>query len=101
MWLFIIAILLGHVLQQEFIESWPDPHLRSKGSIWPQPQYITMGKESMTVNSEVFIFVSTVGQCEIIDKAIERYYKRLFDKIQLNEQKMIKREDIKTMNDEV
>ncbi|VIO88168.1 Glycosyl hydrolase family 20, catalytic domain containing protein [Brugia malayi] len=93
MWLFITAVLLGDILQQKFSESWPDPHLRSKGAIWPQPQYLIIGNESTTVNLDAFTFVSTVGQCEIIDKAIIRYHKRLFGEIRRNELKKIKRQN--------
>ncbi|KAL3989384.1 beta-acetyl hexosaminidase like family protein [Acanthocheilonema viteae] len=101
MWLFIIAVIFGHVLQQEFVESWPDPYLRSKGAIWPQPQYITIVDELMTVNLETFTFLSTVGECEIIDKAITRYYKRLRGKIEFNGSKNMKRQSIKAMDDQV
>lgn len=81
MWLFIVGVIFG---QQEFAKSWPDPHLRSKGSIWPEPQYIAIVDKPMAVNLETFTFISTVEKCEIIDKAISRYRKRLFGKIQLN-----------------
>ncbi|CAG9534610.1 unnamed protein product [Cercopithifilaria johnstoni] len=101
MWLFIIAVLFGYILQQEFIESWPDPRLRSKGAIWPQPQYVTTIDKLMAVNLQAFTFVSTVGECEIIDKAITRYRKRLNGKIRFNESKNIKQQNIEVTVDEV
>ncbi|EFO19340.2 glycosyl hydrolase family 20 [Loa loa] len=94
MWLFIVVTIIGSILQQ--IECWPDPHLRSNGSIWPQPQHMIMGNETMVVNFKAFNFISTIGQCEIIDKAISRYHKRLFGS------EIIKRQnDIKVINNEV
>lgn len=73
--LIIILIVIGH------ITCWPDPHLRSRGAIWPEPQFIAMGNGSKVVHPESFKFISTIGKCEIIDKAISRYHKRLFGKI--------------------
>ncbi|KAM3728890.1 Beta-hexosaminidase subunit beta [Dirofilaria immitis] len=99
MWLFIVILIVGHVLQVKFTKSWPDPHFRSKGAIWPQPQYITISNESMIVNSETFTFISTIGHCEVIDKAIIRYRKRLFDKKQFNNEKKIKQQEAKVMTD--
>lgn len=101
MWLFIIAVLFGLILQQEFTESWPDPHLRSKGDIWPKPQYIVMADDLMTVNLESFTFLSNVGECEIIDKAITRYDKRLRSKKQFIKSRSYKQENSKETNDVV
>ncbi|VDK75487.1 unnamed protein product [Litomosoides sigmodontis] len=92
MWLFIVGVIFG---QQEFAESWPDPYFRSKGAVWPEPQYVATVGEPMDVKLETFTFISTVGQCEIIDKAISRYRKRLYGEKQLNESKNAQQKYVK------
>ncbi|VDN06885.1 unnamed protein product [Thelazia callipaeda] len=71
----IISIILASLTQ---VIAWPDPYIRSKGAIWPKPQYIKSTGSFLSVNSESFQFISSIGECKIIDKAIIRYQRRLF-----------------------
>ncbi|CAF1055597.1 unnamed protein product [Rotaria sordida] len=40
---------------------------------WPQPQYLNVSSDYIYIDPEFFIVYSNLKNCDIIDKAIERY----------------------------
>lgn len=73
------------VLVQICVAEWPNPRVRSKGAIWPQPQFVRYLPETMTIDVKKFVFISIPFHCDIIDKALARYHKRLFGNEQVME----------------
>ncbi|KAK5986093.1 Beta-hexosaminidase subunit beta [Trichostrongylus colubriformis] len=48
------------------------------GGVWPLPWKIHYDDTNHTINPGEFHFISKVGSCDVIDKAIERYQKLTF-----------------------
>ncbi|CAJ0956247.1 unnamed protein product, partial [Mesorhabditis belari] len=55
--------------------AWPDPKLRTKGQIWPQPQNIQYLHAVRQAAKKVVVTKNI--DCDILDKALKRYEKML------------------------
>ncbi|CAJ0590453.1 unnamed protein product [Cylicocyclus nassatus] len=75
------ALLIATLLFQETL-GWyygrPDPGSSTQGGVWPLPWTISYDTYNHTVNPGQFHFVSKIGSCDVIDKAMSRYEKLAF-----------------------
>uniref|UniRef100_A0A7I4YSU6 Beta-hexosaminidase n=1 Tax=Haemonchus contortus TaxID=6289 RepID=A0A7I4YSU6_HAECO len=56
----------------------PYPGASTQGGVWPLPWSIQYDTFNHTINPRQFQFISQVGSCDVIDKAIKRYQKLTF-----------------------
>ncbi|VDL69304.1 unnamed protein product [Nippostrongylus brasiliensis] len=78
-----LVIALSAVLFIVHADTWyygrPQPGASTTGGVWPLPKTITYDATfNHTINPGQFHFVSKVGTCDVIDKAMDRYQKLSF-----------------------